>query len=72
MTSTKLMFLGILLLLLGLAVNSAVVQFVAFRAVGSDVLNVLAYAAVALFLVGFIVGLIGFFRREPSTTPGAR
>ncbi len=72
MTSTKLMFLGILLSLLGLAVNSAVVQFVAFRAVGSDALNALAYAAVALYLVGFTVGLIGFFRREASTTQGAR
>ena len=63
MTSTKLMLLGILLSLLGLAVNSAVVQYAAFRAVGSDALAVLAYAAVALFLAGFIVGLIGFFRR---------
>jgi hypothetical protein len=63
MTSTKLMFLGILLALLGLGVNSAAVQYVAFRAAGGSVLNILAYAAVALFVAGFVVGLIGFFRR---------
>jgi len=63
MASTKLMLLGILLALLGLAVNSAVVQYAAFRTLGTDALNVLAPGAIALFLAGFIVGLIGFFRR---------
>lgn len=63
MTSTKLMLLGILLSLLGLAVNSVVVQYTAFRALGFDALNTLSYAALVLFLAGFIVGVIGFFRR---------
>ncbi|HEX8981293.1 MAG TPA: hypothetical protein VF792_00865 [Ktedonobacterales bacterium] len=63
MTSTKLMLLGILLSLMGLAVNSVVAQYAAFRVLDTDALNVLDNAAIARFLAGFIVGLIGFFRR---------
>ena len=62
MTSTKMMFLGILLMLLGLAVNSGVTQFVVFRSIGSEATGTLAYVAVTLYAVGFIVGVIGFFR----------
>jgi len=62
MTSTKLMFLGVLLMLLGLAVNSGVTQFVVFRSIGSEATSALAYVAVTLYAVGLIVGVIGFFR----------
>ncbi len=63
MTSTKLMFLGILIMLLGFALNSVVTQFVTFRAYGQDVAGNLAYVAVALFVVGFALGVFSFFRR---------
>jgi uncharacterized membrane protein YciS (DUF1049 family) len=63
MTSTKLMLLGILIMLLGLALNSAASQMVSFRVIGPDSTVGLAYFALAVFAVGFIVGVIGFFRR---------
>ncbi|HEU5439325.1 MAG TPA: hypothetical protein VFU88_08555 [Ktedonobacterales bacterium] len=63
MTSTKLMLLGILIMLLGLALNSAASEMVAFRVIGADSTVGLAYSALAVFAVGFIVGVIGFFRR---------
>lgn len=62
MTSTKLMFLGILVMLLGFALNSVVTQFVTFRAIGADAIGNLAYVAVALFAVGFVLGVFSFFR----------
>ncbi len=65
MTSTKLMLLGILLVLLGMATNVAVVQYAVLHGVSFLTLfqtyNVLVYGAIALFVAGFIVGLIGFF-----------
>jgi hypothetical protein len=64
MTSTKIMFLGILLMLLGLAFASATTQTLWFRTIGADTTTTLAYLASAIFVVGFIVGLLGFFKRS--------
>ncbi len=64
MTSTKIMFLGILIMLLGLAFASAITQTLWFRTIGPDTTTNLAYIASAVFVVGFIVGLIGFFKRS--------
>lgn len=64
MTSTKIMFLGILIMLLGLAIVSPTTQSVGIRTVGLDTTINLAYLASAVFVVGFIIGLIGFFRRS--------
>jgi len=64
MTSTKIMFLGILIMLLGFAIVSPTTQLVGIRTVGLDTTINLAYLASAVFVVGFIIGLIGFFRRS--------
>lgn len=64
MTSTKIMFLGILIMLLGLAIVSPTTQLVVIRTVSLDATINLAYLASAVFVVGFILGLIGFFRRS--------
>lgn len=63
MTSTKLMLLGILIMLFGFALNSAASEMVSFRVIGADSTLGLAYLALAVFAVGFVVGVIGFFRR---------
>lgn len=63
MTSTKVMFLGIPIMLLGFALVSAATQVVVFRAMGHDSPN-LAYAACAFFAVGFIIGVIGLFNKK--------
>jgi hypothetical protein len=62
MSSTKLMFLGILVMLLGFALNSAVTYYVTLHGIGLDAAGNLAYVAVALFVVGFGLGVFGFFR----------
>jgi len=64
MTSTKIMFLGILIMLLGFAIVSPTTQLVGIRTVGLDTTINLAYLASAVLVVGFIIGLIGFFRRS--------
>ena len=64
MTSTKIMFLGILIMLLGFAIVSPTTQLVVIRTVSLDATTNLAYLASAVFVVGFIIGLIGFFRRS--------
>jgi hypothetical protein len=63
MTSTKVMLSGILIMVLGLALDSAVVRLVMFRSISEEAVDNIAYIAVAVFAVGFIVGVIGFFRR---------
>jgi hypothetical protein len=63
MTSTKLMFLGILIMLAGFALNSTVMYIVTVRVVSLDAALNLSYIAVAFFVVGFVVGVVGFFRR---------
>ncbi len=63
MTSTKLMFLGILIMLAGFALNSTVMYIVTVRAVSLEAALNLANIAVAFFVVGFVVGVVGFFRR---------
>ena len=60
--STKLMLLGILVMLSGFALNSVVTYIVTIRVLGLDIAGSLVYAAVALFVVGFILGVLGFFR----------
>ena len=64
MTSTKIMCLGILLMLLGLAFASVTTQTLWFRTIGADTTTTLAYIASAVFVVGFIIGLIGLFKRS--------
>ena len=63
MTSTKLMLLGILIMLAGLAVDSVIVRELALRSSGIDAANNLGNIELAVFAVGFVIGLIGFFRR---------
>lgn len=63
MTSTKLMFLGILIMLLGLALDSATVRVATYRSISLDAAGNLAYIGTAVFVIGFVVGVIGFFRR---------
>ena len=63
MNSTKIMLLGALIVLLGLAVNSVVSQFVVIRIFGLNPASSLAYIAVALYVVGFVIGVFGFFKR---------
>ncbi len=62
MTSTKLMWMGILIILLGLALNSVTTQLIAFRTIDADTTLSIAYIASALFVIGFVIGVIGFFR----------
>ena len=62
MTSTKVMFLGILIMLLGLALVSAATQLLVFRVMGAEAIASLEYFALAVFVTGFIVGVLGFFR----------
>ena len=62
MTSTKIMALGILIMLLAFALVTATSQLIVFRAIGGDSLLGLAYLASFIFVVGFVVGVIGFFR----------
>ena len=63
MTSTKLMLLSILIMLAGLAVDSVIVRVLTLRSIGIDAANNLSYIELAVFVVGFVIGLIGFFRR---------
>jgi hypothetical protein len=63
MTSTKMMFLGVLIMLLGLALGSLATVFVLLRASAVDAVTISAYVAVALFAIGFVVGVIGLFRQ---------
>ena len=63
MTSTKVMLLGILIMLAGLAVDSTSTRVVTVSPIGIEGTTNLVYSAVALFVVGFVAGLIGFFRR---------
>lgn len=43
--------------------GSGTARLVEFRSVGYEVVGDLAYISVGLFVVGFIVGVVGFFRR---------
>jgi hypothetical protein len=73
MTSTKLMGLGILLMLLGLAMDSQATDFLLESPVATalDVsfglhlrlATILAYGGLALIVIGFIVGVVGVIRR---------
>lgn len=62
MTSTKLVLLGIFLIVVGLAVNSATRYFasVGTLELGLNTLQSLGYVAFGLFVIGFIIGVIGF------------
>ena len=52
MTSTKMMLLGILIMLAGLGLVSAATQVVAFRVIGADSTTGLAYLALGVFVAG--------------------
>ncbi|HEX6799054.1 MAG TPA: hypothetical protein VF116_15200 [Ktedonobacterales bacterium] len=60
MTSTKLVLLGIFIIVAGLAVDSATMHFVSIGTIGFDAAQSLGYVALGLFVVGFIVGAAGF------------
>lgn len=62
MTSTKFMLLGVLVMLLGFALDSATVRLIEFRTVGAEMAGNLAYIAAALFVIGLVIGVVGFFR----------
>lgn len=62
MNSTKIMLLGILIMLLAFALVTATTRLIAFRVIGADSLISLAYLASLMFVIGFVVGVIGFFR----------
>lgn len=63
MASTKVMLLGILIMLAGLGLVSAATQLVAFRVIGADSTTGLAYLALGVFVAGLIVGVVGFLRK---------
>lgn len=63
MNSTKMMLLGILIMLLGLALDSGTARLVEFRSVDHVVVADIAQIAGTLSVVGFVVGVVGFFRR---------
>lgn len=63
MSSTKMMFLGVLIMLLGLGLDSEPAQFVTERSMGFDVAANLVYVAAVLLVAGFIIGVIGLFFR---------
>lgn len=58
------MFLDIVIMLLGLAFDPPTTQMIGIRTVGVDTTINLTYLASAVFVVGFMIGLIGFFRRS--------
>ena len=60
MMSTKLVLLGIFIIVVGLAVNSATTHFVSVGTMGYGAAQSLGYVAFGLFVIGFIVGVVGF------------
>ncbi len=63
MTSTKLMLLGILIMLVGFALDTATFRAITYSSLGADAGSSLFYVAAVIFVIGFVVGVIGFFRR---------
>ena len=65
MRSTKLMLLGILLMLLGVSLAIGLAQAIALRlGIPFNAINSLPIVATIVILVGFIVGLVGFFQHS--------
>ena len=65
MRATKLMLLGILIMLLGISLAVGVTQAVALRmGVGFGIINTFPDVAAIAILIGFIVGLVGFFQKS--------
>ena len=65
MQSTKLMLLGVLIMLLGTGLSLSITQFVALSVGGpTDFVSNFAYIGAATIIVGFIVGVVGFFIRQ--------
>jgi len=59
------MLLGILIMLLGISLAVGVIQAVALRlGIGFGMINTLPNIAAIAILVGFIVGLVGFFQKS--------
>jgi hypothetical protein len=63
MTSTKVMLSGILIMLAGFALDSAATRVVWFKTMGADATDNLAYFTLAVLAVGFVVAVVGLFRR---------
>ena len=65
MRATRLMLLGILIMLLGISLAVGVTQAVALRlGVGFGIINSFPVIAAIAILVGFILGLVGFFQKS--------
>jgi hypothetical protein len=67
MNSTKLMLLGILLMLLGIGLGTSIVPALFSTSSGSGVLSILKFipGIEAFFIViGLIIGIIGFTQKE--------
>lgn len=65
MRSTKLMLLGILLMLLGVSLGIGIMQAIALRiGISFDAINSLPIVSAIIIIAGFIIGLVGFFQRS--------
>ena len=71
MLSTKIMLLGVLLLLLGLGIITTMIPQAAgsplsflFRGLSSTTQRIINYVGYTLILLGLIVGLVGFFLKQ--------
>ncbi len=71
MASTKMMLLGVMILLLGLGIIVVTISQATgtplnllFGSLSSDTLRILDYVGYGLILLGLILGLVGYFRRN--------
>lgn len=65
MKSTKLMLLGALIMLLGVGLMLGMTQFVAMQVgIAVSLASNFAYAGVGVVLLGFVVGVAGFFAKN--------
>lgn len=75
MVSTKTMLLGVLILLLGLGIIITTISqapgtplSLLFGGLPGDTLRIIDYIGYALILLGLIVGLVGYFRKNRGST----
>ena len=73
MVSTKMMLLGVLILQLGLGIIVITISQATgtplnllFGSLSSNTLRILDYMGYALILLGLILGLVGYFRKDSS------
>lgn len=65
MKSTKLMLLGILIMLLGISLAVGVIQAIALRlGIAFGIINTFPDIAAVAILAGLIVGVVGFFQKS--------